>query len=621
MEKIPAHYDAEAFASFLAQYQERELLRFVAVGSVDDGKSTLIGRLLHDTAGVYEDQLEAIKNRKGSRAPGEIDFSLLTDGLKAEREQGITIDVAYRYFTTEKRKFIIADTPGHVQYTRNMVTGASTADLGIILIDARYGVLPQTRRHAFIASLLGLPRLLVAVNKMDLVAYDQAVFDRIVADFSAFAAGLRFVETRPIPISAVYGDNVVSHTDAMPWYDGPTILSYLEDCPLVDRRGTDAFRFPVQTVLRPHLDYRGFAGQIVNGEVKVGDELMALPSRLTSRVKAIDLMHESIATAGAPASVCIRLEDEIDISRGDMLVSPDAPAEVTRTLDAWIVWLAEKPMDPGKTYLLKHTTQTVQVNCTGLFGRVNLESLRSEEAETFALNDIGRARFVTHRPLYVDPYTECRSTGAFILIDSLSNLTVGAGMIDRFEDADEASFDNVDTLRPVSQISRRERTERFAQTGGVLLFTGLPASGKSALARALERRLFDLGHFAVVLDPEDRAHAGQNPLMLASLAHTLAASGLIVLVPDVMPTEAERSAMRARLGAETATRLISVTTSEDICRARDFRGVYADTDHTPSAFEAVGEADWSISLDKTSPMEAADTALRWLRDEGWLLRR
>ena len=407
---------------------EKELLRFVAVGSVDDGKSTLIGRLLHDANGVYEDQLRSVK-RASQMAGTEIDFSLFTDGLKAEREQGITIDVAYRYFATPRRKFIIADTPGHVQYTRNMATGASTASVAIILIDARLGVLQQSRRHAYIAALLGIPYLVVGVNKMDLVDYDQAAFESVRRELLAFTDRLGFKEVTFIPMSALRGDNVVARSERMPFYRGPTVLERLEEVPIDADRNMDDFRFPVQLVLRPNLDYRGYAAQIASGVVRPGDEVMVLPSRKTSRVVAIDAYGEELPLAFAPMSVALRLADEIDVSRGDMIVPVANVPRVTRRFDAMVVWLHERPLDRAKSYLLKHTTQTVRTEVEAVRFQVDLETLESVPAERLGLNDIGRISLAAHRPLFVDPYVKNRATGAFILIDEATNDTVAAGMV------------------------------------------------------------------------------------------------------------------------------------------------------------------------------------------------
>jgi sulfate adenylyltransferase large subunit len=424
-EKELVRSDIEAY---LRRYQDKELLRFVVVGSVDDGKSTLIGRLLYDTGSVYEDQLAAV--RKATQLEGaDIDLSLITDGLAAEREQGITIDVAYRYFTTEKRKFIIADTPGHVQYTRNMATGASTANAAIILIDARLGILQQSRRHAYIASLLGIPHLAVCVNKMDLVGYDRALFSRIQSEFTAFTANLAFIDVTFFPVSALDGANCVHRSARTPWYDGPTVLEFLESVPVHEARDLAHWRYPVQYVLRPSADYRGFAARIASGVVKKGDEVMVLPSGKTSRVKAIDAVRGELTEAFAPQSVSIRLEDELDVSRGDMLVHPGDVPRVARTFDAHLVWMHEKTLDSGRTYLLKHTTQTVRAEVDRVHWRKDMDTLEEVPDKTLGLNEIGRATLTAHRPLFLDPYETNRETGSFILIDAITNNTLAAGMV------------------------------------------------------------------------------------------------------------------------------------------------------------------------------------------------
>jgi sulfate adenylyltransferase large subunit len=475
--------------------EEKELLRFVAVGSVDDGKSTLIGRLLHDAHGVYEDQLRSVK-RASQMAGAEIDFSLFTDGLKAEREQGITIDVAYRYFSTARRKFIIADTPGHVQYTRNMATGASTASVAIILIDARLGVLQQSRRHAYIASLLGIPHLVVGVNKMDLVGFDEAAFEAVKREFGAFAGKLGFKSVSFVPMSALRGDNVVARSDRMRFYDGPTVLELLETVPIDADRNLADLRFPVQIVLRPNLDYRGYAGQIASGVVRPGDAVMVLPSRKTSRVVAVDAYGAELDEGFAPMSVTLRLADEIDVSRGDMLVHVANVPRVVQRFDAMVVWLHERPLDRAKSYLLKHTTQTVRAEVESVGFQVDLETLRHAEAEGLGLNDIGRITVGTHRPLFVDPYATNRATGAFILIDSLTNDTVAAGMI--LEPDGASATPRAAGTGGHSQVSARERRERLGHGGAAVLVAG----GDPERAYAIERALFDRGAVAVVVTGE-----------------------------------------------------------------------------------------------------------------------
>jgi bifunctional enzyme CysN/CysC len=496
--------------AYLRRYQEKELLRFVAVGSVDDGKSTLIGRLLFDTGSVYEDQLAAV--RKASQMAGtDVDLSLLTDGLAAEREQGITIDVAYRYFSTARRKFIIADTPGHIQYTRNMVTGASTANVAIILIDARLGVLQQSRRHAYIASLLGIPRLAVCVNKMDLVAYDRAVFARIQAEFSQFTAALSFTDVVFFPISALRGDNCVRRSDETPWHAGPTVLEYLESVPVHEVRDLARLRFPVQSVSRPSIDYRGFAGRVASGVVRAGDVVMVLPSGTISRVKSIDSFDGESPFAFAGQSVTLRLEDELDVSRGDMIVHGGGahrdPPRVTRTFDAHLVWMHDAPLDPARSYLLKHTTQTVRAEIDRVHWRKDMDTLAENPAEKLGLNDIGRVTITAHRALFLDAYVDNRETGSFILIDALTNNTVGAGMMIAAAaggktDLDTALRQAEGDARPqgASRVSAGERRARFGVSPGVVLLAGEGGGATREVARAVEQRLFAAGAAAVVFD-------------------------------------------------------------------------------------------------------------------------
>jgi bifunctional enzyme CysN/CysC len=589
--------------AFLKKHEHKELLRFVIVGSVDDGKSTLIGRLLFELQAVYEDQLEAV--RKATTMVGvPIDFSLITDGLEAEREQGITIDVAYRYFTTEKRKFIVADTPGHTQYTRNMVTGASTADVGVILIDARLGVLEQSRRHAYIASLLGIPHLLVAINKMDLVQYDQARFAAIREEFQQFCAGLSFKDVTFIPVSALLGENVVQRGEHMAWYQGPTVLGFLEGVPIAEDRNLADFRYPVQYVLRPHLNYRGFAGQIGSGKVKRGDTVMVLPSGKTSKVKGIDTHSGEIEEAFAPQSVTLRLEDEIDCSRGDMIVHPRNRPVVGRSFDAHVVWLHERGLDTQKSYFLKHTTQMIRMQVQTVHARTDLATLRSVPAETLQLNEIGRLGITCHRPLYYDAYADNRATGSFVIVDSLSNATVGAGMIIR----DEGEQDLDAALREAragsglvtrTQVSPRERRERLGQVGVTVWLSGLPGSGKVAVAYVLERKLFDIGHAAHVLAPEG------DPLSAIAVAtRGLTEAGIITICALPSKTRAERALVRERVGAERFVEVF-VDTDAGLCRERkpqaDFNG-----------FEAPDAPALTVSMDESRVERAVDQIIALL---------
>jgi sulfate adenylyltransferase large subunit len=493
--------------AYLKMHENKELLRFVIVGSVDDGKSTLVGRLLHDLNAVYEDQLAAVK-RASSMEGAAIDFSLFTDGLAAEREQGITIDVAYRYFATPKRKFIVADTPGHVQYTRNMVTGASTADVGVILIDARLGVLQQSKRHAYIASLLGIPHLLVAVNKMDLRDYSREVFDEICRDFRAFCGNLSFRDVTFVPVSALKGENVVERgAKNLPWYEGPTVLGFLESVPIAADRNLDDFRYPVQYVLRPNLNYRGFAGQIASGVVKQGDTVMVLPSGKTSRVKAIDAFEGELGQAFSPQSVTLRLEDEIDCSRGDMLVHLDNRPRVERTFDAHVVWMHERPLDPKRTYILKHTTRMLRMQVERVHWKIDLEKLEQVQSETLALNDIGRLSLTCHEPIYCDSYRKNRATGSFVVVDSLSNNTVGAGMIVEADGARE-----LETKTPEVVVVRG----------------ALPAARE--LAFALEQRLAEMGRATCVL-----SNASSETLTM--LVRACRDAGLVVICATELPLD------------------------------------------------------------------------------------
>jgi bifunctional enzyme CysN/CysC len=411
-----------------------DLLRFATAGSVDDGKSTLIGRLLYDTKSIFSDQLEAVERTSRDRGDEYTNLALLTDGLRAEREQGITIDVAYRYFATPRRKFIIADTPGHLQYTRNMVTGASTADLAIVLVDARKGLLEQSRRHAFLVSLLGVPHIVVAINKMDLVDWDQGVYERLREEFTVFAAKLDVSDVTVIPISALNGDNVVTRSDASPWYDGPSLLHHLENVHVASDRNLIDVRFPVQYVIRPqssaHPDYRGYAGTVAGGVLKPGDDVLVLPSGLTSRIAGIDTAHGPVPEAYAPMSVTVRLEDDLDVSRGDMLCRPNNAATSTQDVEAMVCWMTDRPLRPGGKLTVKHTTRTARAVVRELRYRLDINTLhRDEGAGELGLNDIGRIRLRTTQPLFVDEYRRNRTTGGFILVDEATNATAGAGMV------------------------------------------------------------------------------------------------------------------------------------------------------------------------------------------------
>jgi len=475
--------------AYLAQHERKELLRFLTCGNVDDGKSTLIGRLLHDSKMIYEDHLAAIQkdSKTVGTTGGDLDLALLVDGLQAEREQGITIDVAYRYFSTAKRKFIIADTPGHEQYTRNMATGASTCDLAIILIDARHGVQTQTKRHSFIVSLLGIKHILVAVNKMDLVDYSETVFNRIRRDYLDFVAKFDTHDIRFIPISALKGDNVVNPSADMAWYDGPPLMTLLDSIEIAQDQNFADVRFPVQWVNRPNLDFRGFSGTMAAGVLRKGDPIMALPSRRTSRVKSIVTHDGELAEAFPPQAITVTLEDEIDVSRGDMLVRPGNFPSVDSRFIAHIVWMAEEPLTPGRQYYLKQTTKMISGSISRIHHRIDVNTLNQHPAQQLRLNEIGLCEVALSAPIAFDPYALCKGTGSFILIDRLSNGTIGAGMI----------VGSAERKAELRKVTPQERAARFGQKAVTLWITGANAH---AAAYELERRLFDRGYACMLLD-------------------------------------------------------------------------------------------------------------------------
>jgi bifunctional enzyme CysN/CysC len=481
--------------AYLAQHERKELLRFITCGSVDDGKSTLIGRLLHDSKLIYEDQLAAVRtdSRKYGTTGGDMDLALLVDGLQAEREQGITIDVAYRYFSTDKRKFIIADTPGHEQYTRNMATGASTASLAVILIDTRNGVQRQTRRHSFIVSLLGIRKVIITINKMDLVEYSREVFERIKADYNAFLKTLPGCTAWFVPISALKGDNVVNRGERMPWYDGPTIMELLETVEIDGDYDFSRFRFPVQYVNRPNPDFRGFCGTVASGMVRKGDEVMVMPSRKRSRVRSIIGGEGALEEAYPPLSVALTLEDEIDISRGDMIAHPHDLPSVEREFDATVVWMAEAPMEPGCVYEIKIGHRL----CTGVIEhvhyQVDVNTMAHMQAEKLNLNEIGFCRVALTQPAVFDSYNESRVTGSFIIVDRITHVTVGAGLI-AITTARPANDKSDNVVWHKQTVNKEIRARSKRQHPCILWFTGLSGSGKSTVANALEQRLYDMGH-------------------------------------------------------------------------------------------------------------------------------
>jgi len=498
--------------AYLSQHERKELLRFLTCGNVDDGKSTLIGRLLHDSKMIYEDHMAAIRqdSLKSGTTGGEVDLALLVDGLQAEREQGITIDVAYRYFSTEKRKFIIADTPGHEQYTRNMATGASTCDLAIILVDARHGVQTQTKRHSYIVSLLGIRHVVVAINKMDLVDYSQAVFDRIRQDYADFAAGLDLHDIRYIPLSALNGDNVVNRSQSMPWFEGQSLMALLDTIEIANDQNYVNPRFPVQYVNRPHLDFRGYSGTVAAGIFKPGDAITVLPSRKTSRIKAIVTQDGDLPMAFPPQAVTLTLEDEIDASRGDLMVRTDDLPHLDTRFQAHIVWMTEAPLLPGRQYYIKHTTRTVTGSVARIQHRIDVNTLEQHEARQLQLNEIALCEVSLNAPIAFDPYRVCKTTGSFILIDRLTNVTVGAGMI----------LDVADITAEWQRVTTEERAARLNQKAVTLWLT----NGASVeLVHALERKLFERGYTVAVPEVDHT----ETPLSV--IAHHLNQAGLICL--------------------------------------------------------------------------------------------
>ncbi len=581
--------------AYLKQHEHKELLRFLTCGSVDDGKSTLIGKLLYETKMIYEDQLAAIQRDSATHGTtgGDFDPALLTDGLKAEREQGITIDVAYRYFSTAKRKFIIADCPGHEQYTRNMATGASTCDLAIILIDARHGVMTQTRRHSFIVSLLGIKHVLVAVNKMDLMEFSEEVYEKIKNDYREFAVRLDMVDQHFIPISALKGDNLVEKSANMPWYDGSTLMHHLENVHIASDRNLIDFRFPVQYVNRPNLDFRGFCGTVASGRIKRGEVVMTLPSRKTSRIKSIVTYDGDLEEAFAPQSVTLTLTDEIDVSRGDMLVRPDNIPQTADAFDSTIVWMHEAPLTAGKQYWFKQGSRTAAGAVSQIRYRIDVNTLHREETPTLGLNEIGRCQVRLNQPIAFDGYRQNKGTGGFIVIDRLTNVTVGAGMIlDRTAaDSQDHWTDRVDENLQTesSTVTPAERTGRFGHKPATILLTGLAGSGKTTTAYALERKLFDMGRAVCVLDGQnmrrgisrdlgfDTSDRSENLRRSAEAARLLNDAGLICISAFLAPEEAVRQKAAEVVGRERFL-VVHLDAPIEVCRARDDDGLYAKAD-------------------------------------------
>ena len=573
---------ADSVRAYLAAQEKKTLLRFLTCGSVDDGKSTLIGRLLADTRQIFEDQLAALErdSRKHGTTGDDIDFALLVDGLEAEREQGITIDVAYRFFATPKRKFIVADTPGHEQYTRNMATGASTADLAIVLVDARQGVLRQTRRHTVIASLLGIRHIVLAVNKIDLVGFDRAVFDGIAADYRAFADGLGFRTVVPIPLSARFGDNVSRRSERIGWYGGPTLIEHLETVAVDEEAATLPFRFPVQYVNRPNLDFRGFAGTVASGTVAVGDEVAVAKSGKVARVRRIVTQDGDLGQAVAGQAVTLVLDEEVEVSRGNLLAAPQARPQVADQFAANLVWFDEQALLPGRSYILRTATDQASATVTELKYRVNVNDFAHEAAKSLALNEVGAVNISTRSPLAFDPFAENRATGAFILIDRLTNATVGAGMIlHGLRRADNIHWQSLD-------VDKRARAGMKHQRPAVFWFTGLSGSGKSTIANLLERKLHATGRHTYLLDGDNVRHGlnrdlgftdadrVENIRRVAEVARLMADAGLIVVVSFISPFMAERRMARELMAPGEFVEVFVDTPFEE-CARRDPKGLYA----------------------------------------------
>jgi bifunctional enzyme CysN/CysC len=619
--------------AYLAQQERKDLLRFITCGSVDDGKSTLIGRLLYESKLLFEDQvtaLEADSKRLGSQS-GDLDFALLVDGLAAEREQGITIDVAYRAFTTDRRKFIVADTPGHEQYTRNMATGASTAELAVILVDARKGVLTQTRRHTFIVSLLGIRRLVLAVNKMDMVGYDQEVFRAIEADYQAFAASLGLEDVISIPVSALKGDNVVAPGTAMDWYHGATLLAHLETVEVGEDLASESFRMPVQWVNRANHAFRGFTGQIAGGTVRPGDAVKILPSARTSRVSGVVTFDGDLDKAVAGQSVTLTLEDEVDISRGDVICAAAAPVEVADQFEAQILWMDSEPMLAGRPYVLKLATQVVAGSLAAPKHKVNVNTLEHTAAKTLELNEIGVCNVRFDRPVAFTPYAENRDLGGFIVIDRFSNNTVGMGLINF------ALMRASNVHWQALEVSKSAHAALKGQKPCIMWFTGLSGSGKSTVANLVEKRLHAMGKHTYMLDGDNVRHGlnqdlgftdadrVENIRRVAEVAKLMVDAGLIVLVSFISPFRSERR-MARELVQEGEFLEVFIDTPLEVCEQRDPKGLYAKARRgeiknftgIDSDYERPELAEIVLDTSQTLPEDAANMIVATLECNGKL---
>lgn len=631
-----AHKDdliAEDILAYLEAQENKSLLRFITCGSVDDGKSTLIGRLLYESKLLFEDQLAALEadSKKDGTQGGDIDFALLVDGLAAEREQGITIDVAYRFFSTDKRKFIVADTPGHEQYTRNMATGASTAELAILLIDARHGLLTQTRRHSFIVSMLGVRKLVLAVNKMDLVDYSEDVFNRIVAEYEEFAKALNVDSITAIPVSALKGDNITEHGANTAWYSGPTMLEHLETIPVGDHAQERSFRMPVQWVNRPNLDFRGFAGQIASGEIRPGDRVKAVPSGTESTIARIVTYDGDLDLAHAGQSVTITLNDEIDVSRGDVLVAADDPSGVADQFQANVLWMSDKPMMTSRPYIMKIGAREATITPTLLKHKINVNTLAKEPTKTLALNEIGVCNVSIDRDIAFDAYTESRATGGFIMIDRMTNNTVGMGLINfALRRASNIHWEAMD-------IDKQARAEAKGQKPIILWFTGLSGAGKSTIANLVEAELHKRGHHTISLDGDNVRHGlnrdlgftevdrVENIRRVSEVSKLMLDAGLITLSSFISPFRSERKMARDRVESGEFCEVF-VDTPLEVAEQRDAKGLYKKArageiknfTGIDSPYEAPENPEIHLDMAELSAEDAAGTVIAWLESRDYI---
>ena len=619
--------------AYLDRHEKKSMLRFITCGSVDDGKSTLIGRLLYDSKLVFEDHLAALEadSKKVGTQGGELDFALLVDGLAAEREQGITIDVAYRFFSTERRKFIVADTPGHEQYTRNMVTGASTADLAVVLIDARKGVLTQTRRHSFLVSLLGIRHVVVAINKIDLVDYSQDVFDAIEADYREFAAQVGLDDVVCIPISALKGDNITEHGEQMPWYTGPTLIEHLETVQVDDEVQSLPFRLPVQWVNRPDLDFRGFSGQIAGGRVRPGDPVRILPAGRSSTIDRIVTFDGDLDEAVAGQSITLTLTDEVDVSRGDVIVAASAPPAVADQFEAHIIWMDDQEMLPGRPYLLKVGARTVSATLAQPKFKVNVNTLEQVAARTLELNEIGVCNINLDRPIPFDPYVENRNMGGFILIDRFTNSTVAAGLLHfALRRSDNVHWQAV-------EVDKDAHAQQKGQKPCVVWFTGLSGSGKSTIANIVEQKLFERGRHSYLLDGDNVRHGlnkdlgftdadrVENIRRVSEVSALMVDAGLIVLVSFISPFVAERQMARERVASGEFIEVF-VNTPIEVAEQRDPKGLYQKARRgelvnftgIDSPYEEPESPELTVDTTTMTAEDAADVIIDYLRVNGFI---